>query len=404
MIEFRISAPGKVILHGEHAVVYGKTALAASLDLRTTIAFAELPKSDSKDIIRIEFPNLDLHLDLPLQLFLNYFYGDNFDYRIGENNDSLLHKQVEKFITLLDSSCGIRMQTHQQKLSVHAFFYLLLCISHEERIDIKSFHVNLTTQLTINAGLGSSASFAVCLAACFLHWSRLQRAVAGPFDKDDLEKISKYALNCEQIMHGSPSGIDNSVCTYGSIIEFRRGEPVNVLPEMPSLKILLVDSKISRNTKDQVKRVADLRQLYPAIINPVLDSIDALSRTALKVIGRIRNNSDNDVALLRAYKRLLVSLSFYFNIILGTFILHRPFKIPMYNRLEIEFLVRFTDSYQSEPRTAKHIGYVAFEAGCYLLNRTCFRTRGEAHRCGWRWIRIHFAAAAHFGGTYHESL
>jgi len=320
MIEFRISAPGKVILHGEHAVVYGKTALAASLNLRTTIAFAELPKSDSKGIIKMEFPNIDLHLDLPLQLFLDHFYGNNFHYRIGENNDSLLHEQVEQFIALLDNSCGIRMQTHQQKLSVHAFFYLLLYIGHEERIDVKSFHVNLTTQLTISAGLGSSASFAVCLAACFLHWSRLQKAAEGPFDKDDLEKISKYALNCERIIHGSPSGIDNSVCTYGSIIEFRRGEPVNMLPEMPSMKILLVDSKISRNTKDQVKRLMDLRQLYPAIIDPVLNSIDALSRTALEVIGRIRNNLNNDVALLEEYKKLLVSFILQTSILFYVFL------------------------------------------------------------------------------------
>lgn len=38
MQELHVSAPGKVILHGEHAVVFGKTALAVSVDLRTSMS------------------------------------------------------------------------------------------------------------------------------------------------------------------------------------------------------------------------------------------------------------------------------------------------------------------------------------------------------------------------------
>ncbi|XP_072745943.1 mevalonate kinase-like [Anoplolepis gracilipes] len=298
MIHFNISAPGKIILHGEHAVVYGKTALAASLDLRTKLRFEE----QNWNNIHIDCPNVYMSLDIPLDVFLEYFQPS---YSFNET-DRLLD-QVEQFVTLKKGFTGMYSGTKQQKLGLQGILYSLVYIAYEEQIQIKSFSVHLSTELTIGAGLGSSASFAVCLAACFLHWAHLQKGNDhNTFDENDLEKISKYALSCERIMHGSPSGIDNSVCTYGSIIEFRRGESVKVLPNMPSLNILLVDSKISRNTKDLVERVAKTRQSFPVIIDSIFDSIDAVSKAALQVLGEIRDvQTTDDTDLLDSrYKKL----------------------------------------------------------------------------------------------------
>ncbi|XP_050446033.1 mevalonate kinase [Cataglyphis hispanica] len=298
MIQFHISAPGKIILHGEHAVVYGKTALAASLNLRTKLRFEER----NCDRIQINFPNIHMSLDVPLDVLLEYFEP----YPFNENTNRLLD-QVEQFVKLKKGFSGEYNGINEQVLSLQAILYLLVYIAYEEKMQIKPFSVHLSTELMINAGLGSSASFAVCLSACFLHWAHRQKGdVHHTFNENDLEKISKYALSCERIMHGSPSGIDNSVCTYGSIIEFRRGEPVNVLSNMPSLNILLVSSNVSRSTKDLVERVAERRRSYPAIIDPIFDSIDAVSKAAVQVLGEIYDvQTTNDADLLQSqYKKL----------------------------------------------------------------------------------------------------
>lgn len=305
MIQFHISAPGKIILHGEHAVVYGKTALAASLNLRTKLRFEER----NCDRIQINFPNIHMSLDVPLDVLLEYFEPS---YPFNENTNRLLD-QVEQFVKLKKGFSGEYNGINEQVLSLQAILYLLVYIAYEEKMQIKPFSVHLSTELMINAGLGSSASFAVCLSACFFHWARRQKSdVHHTFNENDLEKISKYALSCERIMHGSPSGIDNSVCTYGSIIEFRRGEPVNVLSNMPSLNILLVSSNVSRNTKDLVERVAERRRSYPAIIDSIFDSIDAVSKAAVQVLGEIHDiQTTNDADLLQSqYKKLFVSLTF----------------------------------------------------------------------------------------------
>ena len=52
---FQFSQYGQVILHGEHAVVYGKTAVAAALDLRTRMTI-----KPHKDKVVVLFPDINL--------------------------------------------------------------------------------------------------------------------------------------------------------------------------------------------------------------------------------------------------------------------------------------------------------------------------------------------------------
>ena len=53
--QISVSAPSKVILHGEHAVVYGKSAVAASLDLRTRMYLTPIVK---ENVVQVDFPDV----------------------------------------------------------------------------------------------------------------------------------------------------------------------------------------------------------------------------------------------------------------------------------------------------------------------------------------------------------
>ncbi|XP_029037327.1 mevalonate kinase [Osmia bicornis bicornis] len=300
MIHFKVSAPGKVILFGEHAVVYGKTAIAASIGLRTTIDLTELPEAEQ--VIKIYFPKVNLFISIPLQQIQNFLVVNNSIELIG--NYEVFYNKIKEFVG------NISYTNLQQKLSLEAFFYLLIYITHKEDINIKPFQIQLNNEFAIGSGLGSSASFAVCLAACFLHWSYLRKNICKEFGVSDLEMISKYALNCERIMHGNPSGIDNSICTYGSMIEFKKGHCMKPISNVQTMKILLVDTRVNRSTKALMERYLELKHKYPVIIDLIMDSIDNISMEAIKIIQKLKNLSTTDnESLYENYKQLMTLIN-----------------------------------------------------------------------------------------------
>lgn len=102
---------------------------------------------------------------------------------------------------------------------------------------LPSFSVEVSTSIPIGAGLGSSASYCVCLSTALLAASgRITlpslRAAPGSvlpstgvsategetrvsLSAQDLKLICNWSLEAEKLVHRKPSGIDNSVCTYG---------------------------------------------------------------------------------------------------------------------------------------------------------------------------------------------
>lgn len=93
-----------------------------------------------------------------------------------------------------------------KKNSLRGFFYILSGILHGSVLE-KSIFVTVNTELTVGAGTGSSASFAVCLSAAFIQFLNLKKGIQKKqFSLEDKVLISEWAFNCEKIMHGAPSG------------------------------------------------------------------------------------------------------------------------------------------------------------------------------------------------------
>lgn len=192
MVKFRVSAPGRIVLAGEHSARYEKNLIVAGLNLRTKLEFEDL--HESTGIISIDLPDVRLKKEILVQIFKDYFLNRDLLLSDVHSNPINLIRCVTYFI----STNGF-WKTCEQKFSLEIFFFLLYIIAYDKSLDIKPFRVKVFTEIPVGSGLGSSTSFAVCLAACFLRWKLLQSGQKDyiVFNYQELCEIERYTSVCE---------------------------------------------------------------------------------------------------------------------------------------------------------------------------------------------------------------
>ncbi|XP_074777276.1 mevalonate kinase isoform X4 [Athene noctua] len=277
-----LSAPGKVILHGEHAVVHGKVALAVALDLRTFLRLR--PSAEGRVCVRLPGVGVVRSWDtLRLQALRRGFAADF---------DESKPPSVEQLDTLREFAGIAAGASAPESLATLAFLYLCLAISAK---DVPSVDILVWSELPTGAGLGSSAAFAVCLAAALL---TACGAISCPlkegeptarWTEEELTLINRWAFQGERVIHGNPSGVDNAVGTWGGALRYQSGK-ITPLKRVPMLRILLTNTKVPRSTKVLVAGVKEKLLKFPAIMNPVLDSIDAISQECQSVLEAMPAN------------------------------------------------------------------------------------------------------------------
>ncbi|KAF2645749.1 mevalonate kinase [Massarina eburnea CBS 473.64] len=291
MPPFMVSAPGKVIVYGEHAVVHGKPAIAAAISLRSYLHVSFLSKSHRT--VTMRFPDIELEHTWDIDKL-------PWDAFAAPGRKKMYYDSV----TSLDPDLLQALEPHIQEVSpgipesirkIHhssscCFLYLFLSLA--SRKTPPSVYT-LRSTIPLRAGLGSSASISVCISVALL----LQiRALSGPHQDQppqecqlQIERINHWAFVGEMCIHGDPSGIDNTVASGGKAVLYTRGkngEPAHIVPlhSFPELPLLLVNTRQARSTAVEVAKVAALKQNYPALTENILDAIGLVTDSAYKLI------------------------------------------------------------------------------------------------------------------------
>ncbi len=196
----RLSVPGKVILMGEHAAVYGRPAVVAAVGLRLAVEARSNPTGGGR--IRLDLPDLRLqeeHSWPALEDFTNRARGRWCRFEEGD----------APFRPADDRSALVRIAVGEAAASLPP--------AVSEQLQRRGLELRLRSQVPVGAGLGSSAAAAVGVVAAV-------RALAGKRvrSRNELAAIEAAALEVERRQHGFPSGIDSGTVLRGGVLLVRR--------------------------------------------------------------------------------------------------------------------------------------------------------------------------------------
>lgn len=237
-------APAKIILSGEHSVVYGKPALVSGFNLHCTITLYA-GKGKNK-------------LDVSIQKIYDIVFAH-------------LKKQTPK-------------------------------------LEMKDFRLQISNEIPVGRGMGSSAALSVAFVAAILHF------YTGKVP--DKEVVNSLAYQAEKHFHGNPSGADNTACCYGGLIFYRKEfeflKTISVLnsklPQNIERHLFLIDTgKAAESTAEMVRNVQKIYNAYPKETDQTLYALEKTTkRLVVSVIkedpGMFRESIKENGKLLQKLK------------------------------------------------------------------------------------------------------
>ena len=219
------TAPAKIILFGEHAVVHGQPAIA-------------VPVSSLRAQAEVERSGSGLHLN-------------------AVDLDEVLPVEVDS--DLMDNALTLTARMTLRTLNATP----------------PDATIKVSSTIPMASGLGSGAAVSAAIA----------RAVAGAVNahlSDD--QLNDLIYEIEKLYHGTPSGIDNTVIVYEKPVYFVRGKPIETLHIHTPFTVIIGDTGKGALTRLAVEDVNRLVRDEPGRIQPVLDEIGEIARQARHAI------------------------------------------------------------------------------------------------------------------------
>lgn len=233
-----ISAPAKVHLLGEHSVVYGKPAILTTVDLRVTVTIKPMA-----------------YIDTIIPMY--------------ETVKRVAEDVVKKYLHITT---------------------------------IPPYQLNISSQIPLGSGLGSSAAVSAAYIAALLSFLKINW---------DLNLVNRLTYETEKVFHGNPSGGDNSTVVFGGLIWFRK--------ESPDLKIIkplefTIPSKLAKdfvliNTgkpNETTKQMVEIVAKQSARFKKIFDHQEQLVKDLLPVL---QNGNENQlIQIIRAGEKNLEAI------------------------------------------------------------------------------------------------
>ena len=236
--EFDAVTPGKAILLGEHSVVYGRHAIAVPVPL-------------------------------------------NIRVKIEDADDGVL---------LMIPSWGVEYYLDKKPEERQSFEKPAALILEKMNLSNVGMKIEVFSDVPRGMGLGGSAVLAVSIIKALNHHYKMGLSE---------QEINEMAYESEKIAHGNPSGIDNTIATYGYPLIYRKGE--KTLKERLQIKepldLVLAFSKSEGLTAKTVAHVRTQwksnQEMYEGVFDDidaiVLNGIQAIQENDLKQLGELMN-------------------------------------------------------------------------------------------------------------------